>query len=98
MKRIQAELDKIDRATIRFLKMDVEVDDIRLVFDAMKRWGGRHDWSPTPQNIERLAPPVRFYVRDLEIKIELLQRELIQAGNEARRREEIIAELRHPPR
>lgn len=72
--------------------------DIGVLFETIKRFGGRHDWTPTPQNVERLPPPVRFHIRDLEIRIELLQRELIGAANEARRREEIIAELRHPPR
>ncbi|HEY1605641.1 MAG TPA: hypothetical protein VGF77_08570 [Allosphingosinicella sp.] len=98
VKRIQAELDKVAAATIRFPKIDVYVDDIALVFAAMKRWGGRHDWTPTRENVERLPPPVRFHIVDLQIRIELLQRELIRAGSEARRRDEIIAELRHPPR
>lgn len=98
MRRIQAELEKVGRATVRFQKIDVWIEDVEAIFDAMKRWGGRHDWTPTLENLDRLPPPVRFHIRDLEIRMELLQRELGKAANEARRREEIIAELRHPKR
>jgi hypothetical protein len=38
VKRIQAELEKIDQATISFHKMDVCVDRIELVFSATRRW------------------------------------------------------------
>lgn len=33
-------------------------------------YGGKEGWQPTPENVEKLAPAVRRYVRELEARID----------------------------
>jgi hypothetical protein len=76
----------------------VRAHDIGVLFETIKRYGGRHDWTPTPQNIERLPGPVRRYIASLQIEIGQRIQALIRADAERRRLEALVAELRHPPR
>jgi hypothetical protein len=75
--------------------------DVNILFETLKRWGGRRDWSPTPDNIKQLPGPVRRYIYEQWAEIGRLQREAIDARAAARKAEAELAELaerRHPVR
>lgn len=72
--------------------------DIGVLFETIRRYGGRKDWLPTEPNIEALPGPVQRHVRDQQIEINRLHRELIRQASETRRLERIVQAYRHPPR
>lgn len=68
-------------------KRDVGVDygshivrdhDIRALFELIRRYGGRKDWQPTQENIEKLPGPVRRYVRQLETEVQRWKGEAVR--------------------
>lgn len=74
--RCQAAVHDGVRANAEFGIAKVRTYDIGVLFETIKRYGGRRDWRPTDENIARLPGPVRRYVRQLEAEIVRLQREL----------------------
>lgn len=70
---------------------------IRHLFETLKRYGGRKDWTPVEPNIQELPGPVRRHIRNLEVEIQRLQRALVRSGNKLRKAEAVIEIYRHPP-
>lgn len=72
--------------------------DIRVLFETIKRFGGRADWTPTPQNIEQLPGPVRHHIYAREAEITRLHYEAINALNLVDKATKALREERHPRR
>lgn len=72
--------------------------DVRVLFETIKRYGGRRDWTPTEDNILQLPAPVRDHVIAQRIENGQLLQKLIASDAERRKLERIVAELRHPRR
>src|SRR4051812_5379516 len=53
--------------------------DIQLLFELIRRYGGRKNWTPTEDNIATLPGPVRRHILRQRAEIERLQREAIKA-------------------
>lgn len=52
--------------------------DIRILFETIKRYGGRKDWTPDEANIAELPAPVRRYVRQLQTEVQRWQQEAVR--------------------
>jgi hypothetical protein len=98
VKRLEAEITKAAGYSVPYGTCQVQMADIRVLFDAIKRFGGRKDWTPSPQNLSDLPTPVRAYIIDLERQIGDYQRRLIEAGRYLREMEQGIQRIKHPPR
>ena len=72
--------------------------DIRLLFQTIKDFGGRKDWTPTDQNLLKLPRPVRRHILDLQQRLSFLQREDIRRAAWARKALEELDRIFHPPR
>jgi hypothetical protein len=72
--------------------------DVGVLFETIKRYGGRRDWTPTEENILQLPGPVRRLVIDQRIENGQLLQKLISVDAERRKLERLVAELRHPRR
>lgn len=72
--------------------------DVGVLFETIKRYGGRRDWTPTPENIDRLPGPVRRYIHAQWAEISRLQVEATRSATAARRAEAELARLRRPAR
>lgn len=72
--------------------------DIRVLFETIKRFGGRRDWLPDQSSIAELPGPVRRHVRDLELKISQLRHQLVDSEIRRRALERALEEQRRPRR
>ena len=54
--------------------------DVRVLFETIKRYGGRKDWAPSEENISKLPSPVRRYIYELRTEIQRLEREVVRKG------------------
>jgi len=72
--------------------------DVRVLFETIRRYGGRRDWAPTPEAIAELPGPVRRHVLALEAELARQQRLLISGEDRARAAERALTEARKPRR
>lgn len=64
--------------SVEFGSHKIRDGDIRSMFELIKRYGGRKDWTPTEENIEKLPGPVRRYVRQLQTEVTRWQQEAVR--------------------
>jgi hypothetical protein len=76
----------------------VRAYDVGVLFETIRRYGGRRDWTPTETNILALPGPVRQHVIAQRIENGQLLQETIRIDAERRRLERLVTELRHPRR
>lgn len=76
----------------------VRIGDLLLLFEALKRYGGRRDWTPVAAAIEALPGPVRRHVAALEAEQARLQRLLIAREDRLRAAERALEQERRPAR
>jgi hypothetical protein len=76
----------------------VQIYDVNVLFQTLRRYGGRRDWQPTPEAIAELAAPVRRHVVACEAEIARLQRVAISQAGRLRAAERALEQLRKPRR
>ena len=74
--RLQEALEATDSG--QFATSRVNDYDVRVLFETIKRYGGRRDWTPSEENVEKLPSPVRRYIGELRTEIHRLERELVR--------------------
>lgn len=96
--RMRESVARAERCTIQFQACDIEIRDVKTIFAAIRRYGGRRDWTPTPDNIAQLPAPVRRYIYAQWVEIARLQQEALRAASAAREAEAELARHRQSPR
>jgi hypothetical protein len=76
----------------------VQRADITILFETIKRYGGRRDWTPTEENLAELPSPVLRYIVQQRREIAELQRKLLDVSAMVRKMEKFAARIRNPPR
>lgn len=72
--------------------------DIVTLFEAIKRYGGRRDWTPSDENLMELPGPVLRYIIGQRKEIGRLERLLIRLQGDVLKMEKLAAQIRKPPR
>jgi hypothetical protein len=64
--RLQKALTEGDKSGVPYGTAQVRTYDVRILFETIKKYGGRKDWTPTKENVDQLPGPVKRYIRELE--------------------------------
>jgi hypothetical protein len=72
----------------------VRVYDVNVLFETLRRYGGRRDWEPTAEAIAALPAPVRRHVLACQTELARLQRVAIAQGDRLRAAEQALQEMR----
>ncbi|MBV8687302.1 MAG: hypothetical protein JO238_11570 [Alphaproteobacteria bacterium] len=98
VKRLEAAMVEGVDHSFPFGTCQVRIGDVQLLFQAIKRAGGRRDWSPEEKNVADLPGPVRRYIRSLQNEVARYQRRLIELDGQLRKIEQSLARIERPPR
>jgi hypothetical protein len=76
----------------------VLISDIYLLFETLRRYGGRRDWTPTWPNIDRLPGPVKRHIYEMHVDLQRAAQRLNEAEQAVTKLARLIEAFRHPPR
>jgi hypothetical protein len=72
--------------------------DVRLLFETIKNYGGRKDWTPSNENLGKLPRPVQRHIVGQWREIRRLELAVGRELNKVRRLEDELRRYRPPPR